>query len=189
MEPILKQVNVKLLTNNIFKLLDNDWMLITAGTKDSFNTMTASWGSFGILWNKPVAIGFIRPQRYTFEFANTSDFFTLSFFNEKYRDVLNYCGHHSGKSVDKVSKTGITIASTKNGSVYFTEAKLVFECKKIYSDDLKEENFIQADLVQKIYPKKDFHRFFIGEITSCLSVDIPPKEMGLKFDETKGENI
>lgn len=189
MEPILKQVNVKLLTANFFKLLDNDWMLVTAGTKNSFNMMTASWGSFGMLWNKPIAIGFIRPQRHTFEFVNTSDYFTLCFFNEKYRDALNYCGNHSGRSVDKISKTGLTIATTKNGNVYFPEAKLVFECKKIYSDDLKQENFIQADLVEKIYPKKDFHRFFIGEITSCLSIDVPSKDIGLQFDEMKGDNI
>jgi flavin reductase (DIM6/NTAB) family NADH-FMN oxidoreductase RutF len=189
MEPILKQVNVKLLTGNFFKMLDNDWMLITAGTKDSFNTMTASWGSFGMLWNKPIAIGFIRPQRHTFEFVNTSDAFTLCFFTEKYRDALNYCGSHSGRSVDKISGSGLTTASTKNGNVYFPEAKLVFECKKMYSDDLKQENFIQRDLVEKIYPKKDFHRFFIGEITSCLSIDAPSKDLNLPFEEFKGNSI
>ena len=188
MEPILKQVNVKLLTSNVFKLLDNDWMLVTAGTKDSFNTMTASWGSFGMLWNKPIAIGFIRPQRHTFEFVDTSDYFTLTFFSEKYRDALNFCGSHSGRSVDKISKTGLTVAYTKNGNVYFPEAKLVFECKKIYSDDLKQDKFVQLDLVDKIYPKKDFHRFFIGEIISCLSTDVPTKDFGLSFEEMEGDS-
>jgi flavin reductase (DIM6/NTAB) family NADH-FMN oxidoreductase RutF len=189
MEPMLKQVNVKLLSTNIFKLLDDEWMLVTSGKKEAFNTMTASWGSFGMLWNKPIAIGFIRPQRHTFEFVNTNDFFTLSFFNEKYREALNFCGSHSGRTVDKVSRTGLTPAHTKNGSIYFTEAKLVFECKKLYSDDLKEENFIQTDLIGKIYPKKDFHRFFIGEIVSCLSVEDFPKEKGMHFDGEDRDSI
>jgi flavin reductase (DIM6/NTAB) family NADH-FMN oxidoreductase RutF len=187
MEPILKQVNVKSLTSNVFKLLDNDWMLITAGNISSFNTMTASWGSFGILWNKPVAIGFIRPQRHTLEFINRNDFFTLSFFTEKYRSALNYCGSHSGKSVDKIAKTGLSIAATQNGNVYFPEAKLVFECKKLYSDDLKEGNFIQVDMMEKIYPHKDFHKFFIGEITSCLSIDLPV-EQNIQIDPVSGDN-
>ncbi len=189
MEQILKQINVKSLTSNVFKLLDNDWMLVTAGTKELYNTMTASWGSFGILWNKPIAIGFVRPQRHTFEFMNKCDYFTLSFFTEQYRDALSFCGSHSGKTVNKIEETGLTIALTKSGNVYFPEAKLVFECKKIYSDDLKESNFFQTAFIETIYPKKDFHRFFIGEITSCLSVDAPQRDIDLPFDETKGSDI
>lgn len=189
METILKQVNVKLLSANVFKLLDDDWMLVTSGNKGLFNTMTASWGSFGILWNKPIAMGFIRPQRHTFDFVNTNDFFTLSFFPEKYREALNFCGSHSGRTVDKVSQTGLSPLYTKNGSVYFAEAKLVFECKKLYSDDLKEENFTQTDLIEKIYPKRDFHRVFIGEIVSCLSIDDFPKEKGIHFEGETPDSI
>ena len=58
------------ITDNVFKLLDKDWMLVTAGTLEDYNTMTASWGHMGIMWNLPIAIAWIRPQRYTYEFVN-----------------------------------------------------------------------------------------------------------------------
>ncbi len=76
------------LTDNVFKLLDKDWMLITAGTIDHYNTMTASWGHMGIMWNLPVAMAWIRPQRYTFEFTEKYSHFTLSFFSEEHRRAL-----------------------------------------------------------------------------------------------------
>lgn len=188
MDAKLSQVNVKSLTENVFKLLEDDWMLFTAGNRDSFNMMAASWGALGVLWNQPIAIGFIRPQRYTFEFADKSDLFTLSFFPEKHRPALNYCGSHSGRTVDKVAGSGLTPAYTERGSVYFTEARLVLECRKIYSDDIKADHFFKTSLIKEIYPKNDFHRFFIGEIVSCLSSSatikgIPPDLSG----DTGGE--
>jgi flavin reductase (DIM6/NTAB) family NADH-FMN oxidoreductase RutF len=181
MEQKLTKVNVKLLTDNLFRLLDNDWMLVTAGNNKSFNTMTASWGAFGILWNKPIAICFIRPQRYTMEFIHKNDSFTLSFFTEKYHEVLSYCGSHSGKDTDKIKHTGLTPMATEHGGVYFSEARLMLECKKLYADKFNPENFMVTNLVKDIYPKKDFHHFFIGEIITCLS-DATVKEKNIPLE-------
>jgi flavin reductase (DIM6/NTAB) family NADH-FMN oxidoreductase RutF len=182
MESILKPISVKTLKDNVFKLLDNDWMLITAGNKESFNTMTASWGTFGILWNKPIAIGFIRPHRFTFEFVNKAEYFTLTFFTEQHRETLNYIGSHTGRTSDKIKDTGLHILTTEHGSIYYSEARLVMECKKLYVDDLKEENFVINSLVKDIYPSKDFHRFFIGEIVNCLCTDSLISEKVIKLD-------
>ena len=182
-----KRVNVKTLKDNVFKLLDNDWMLITAGDKGSFNTMTASWGAFGILWNKPIAIGFIRPQRYTSEFINKASFFTLCIFTNQYRDTLNYLGSHTGRASDKIAHSGLTPLATEHGNIYFSEARFVMECKKLYVDDLKSDNFMITNLVKDIYPSKDFHRFFIGEISDCLSTDVLLPEKDIKFED-KEEN-
>jgi flavin reductase (DIM6/NTAB) family NADH-FMN oxidoreductase RutF len=157
------------ITDNVFKLLDKDWMLITAGTLEHYNTMTASWGHMGIIWNLPVAIAWIRPQRYTFGFAEKYSHFTLSFFTEKYRKALQFCGTKSGRDYDKAAETGLTPAATEKGNVFFREARLVMECRKLYSDDLKEENFILKDPANKHYPTKDFHRFYMGEIIKVLS--------------------
>ena len=143
-------------------------MLITAGSLENWNTMTASWGQLGVLWNLPVAICYIRPHRYTFDFAEKSDYYTLSFFEEKYRPVLQFCGSKSGRDYDKAKETGITPISTDLQNVCFSEARLVLECKKLYSDDLKPEGFIDHMLVKKNYPKSDFHRFYIGEIVNAL---------------------
>jgi flavin reductase (DIM6/NTAB) family NADH-FMN oxidoreductase RutF len=184
----LNRVNVKHLTDNVFKLLDNDWMLITAGTSDSYNTMTASWGTFGILWNLPIAVCFIRPQRYTLEFMNRSDFFTLSFFSENYRDVLSFCGSHSGRKVDKAVHTGLTSLTTENGGVYFAEARIVMECKKLYVDNLNPKNFVKQGFVNEIYPNNDFHHFFIGEIMNCYTSEIVMKEIGVRFEESENDS-
>lgn len=182
MEKLLTRINIKSLPDNLFKLLDNDWMLVTAGDLKSYNTMTASWGSFGILWNKPIAVCFVRPSRYTLEFMNKSDFFTLSFFEDKYREALSFIGSHSGKNIDKAALTGITPVTSEHGSVYFSQARLVMECKKLYVDRLKSDNFMQISLIKDIYPQHDFHHMFIGEITNCLSSDMVIKDKPTTFE-------
>jgi len=74
------------LTDNVFSLMDKDWMLITAKKPDGkINTMTAAWGCYGILWRRPVAVCYIRPQRYTLEFVNSTDRFTLNFLEDGHR--------------------------------------------------------------------------------------------------------
>jgi flavin reductase (DIM6/NTAB) family NADH-FMN oxidoreductase RutF len=188
MNHILKPIHVKSLSGNVFKLLDDEWMLITAGTKAKFNSMTASWGTFGILWNKPVAIGFVRPQRYTYEFINKADYFTLSFYPQQYRDALNIFGTYSGRDIDKVDKSELHPIYTEKGNVYYEEAWLVFECRKLYSDDIKPESFIEHKLIGNIYPQKDFHRFFIGEIINCFASDHFLESKNPEKDPSDGEN-
>ena len=103
-----KEISVYDIQDNPFKLIADDWMLITAGNLQKFNTMTASWGALGELWNKKVAFCFVRPTRHTRAFMDAADTFTLTFFDEKYREALDFCGHHSGSKVDKIAKTGLT---------------------------------------------------------------------------------
>jgi len=166
-----KKQDVKSLSENIFKLLDNDWMLITAGTLESFNTMTASWGGFGILWNKPTATCVIRPQRHTFGFMEKSDYFTLTFFTEEYRNALQICGKKSGRDTDKIKESGLTPLATNHETIAFEQSKLIMVCRKLYVDDLKPEKFIDTTIPGKIYPNKDFHRFYIAEIVECYMKD------------------
>ena len=126
---------------NTFELIGRQWMLITAGSVDNFNTMTASWGGLGYLWNAPVAFIFIRPHRYTYRFVEANQYFTLSFFDLKYKHILNYCGTHSGKDVDKIKECGLIPVESETGSVYFEQAKLVVECEKIYFNDIDPKHF------------------------------------------------
>jgi flavin reductase (DIM6/NTAB) family NADH-FMN oxidoreductase RutF len=163
-----KKIDVKEITDNTFQLIDKDWMLITAGNNESFNTMTASWGGFGILWQRPVAICFIRPQRYTFGFVEDSNYFTLSFFPEKFRSILNFCGQKSGRHIDKARETGLIPFETENKSIAFEQARLVLECKKLYNDTINPELFIDREIAKTFYPGKDYHKFFIAEITNCF---------------------
>jgi flavin reductase (DIM6/NTAB) family NADH-FMN oxidoreductase RutF len=159
-----KKIKPKNISENVFNAIGNDWMLITAGKSDSFNTMTASWGTMGILWNLPIAICFIRPQRYTFQFAEQNEYYTLSFFESEYKSILNFCGTRSGRDYDKIRETGLKAFETELGNIGFEQSGLLIECKKIYADDIESENFITKELIQKNYPTKDFHRFYIGQI-------------------------
>ena len=170
MENTFKKVDIQSVLENPCKLLDNDWALLTAGSIDFFNTMTVSWGGFGVLWDRNICYCFSRPQRYTYEFLEKSGVFTLSFFEEKYRSVLDYCGSHSGRETDKIAKTGISPKSGESSSVYFNEARLVYTCRKIYFQDIIPEHFLDPSIDQN-YPDKDYHRMYIGEIISCMKKD------------------
>ena len=152
--------------SNIFRLIGRDWMLITAAKDGAVNTMTASWGCAGILWNKPVAICFIRHSRYTFEFAEAADTMSLSFFGEEYRPALNLCGRVSGRDCNKFAEAKLTPAYFGD-TPYIAEAKMVLICRKLYADDLKKGNFIVPEPLIN-YPTKDFHRFYILEIKKAL---------------------
>jgi flavin reductase (DIM6/NTAB) family NADH-FMN oxidoreductase RutF len=173
MNEVFEEIDVKSLPDNVFQLLDEDWMLIAAGNKENFNLMTASWGSFGVLWNKPIAVIFIRPQRYTLSFVENNTCFTLSFFTQKYRKVLNYCGQYSGRTTDKIKATGLTPVLTPLKNIAFEQARMIFECKKIYADNVKSEKFIDKGIIHQIYPSKDFHKIFIGEIMHCYLISTP----------------
>ncbi|MGI6028030.1 MAG: flavin reductase family protein [Candidatus Heteroscillospira sp.] len=151
---------------NVFKTL-SDWMLLTAGDRESFNTMTVSWGGLGIIWNKPVATVYVRPQRYTYEFMENSDYFTLSAYPEDMHKALAFCGAKSGRDVDKVKECSLHPA-VEEGGVYFQGAKLVLVCRKLYYQDIAPQNFLDAS-IEKNYANNDYHRMYIGEIVSVLA--------------------
>lgn len=155
------------ISENTFQLIGRDWMLVTAGNLDSYNTMTASWGGFGHLWNRDVCWCVIRPQRYTYKFIEAADRFTLSFFLKEHRDALKFCGTKSGRDYDKAAETGLTPFATESGAVAFEEAKLVLECRKDYIHDLDPNGFLDPRIHSE-YPDKDYHRMYLGEIERCM---------------------
>ena len=162
-----RSINPQEIFDNPFKLFGSDWGLVTAGTREGFNTMTVSWGGLGLMWTKPVAFTFIRPSRYTYEFLERGDMFTICFFDEQYREALSFCGSKSGRNVDKVAETGLTPVFTEDGIPYFEEARLVLVCKKLYAQDLNEESIIE-EAVKTNYNGDDYHRMYASEIVAVL---------------------
>ncbi len=162
-EKLFQEIEAEDIRDNVFRLIGKEWMLITAGQKENYNMMTASWGTAGVLWKKPVVFTFVRPQRYTYEFMESQPHFTISFFPESHRQVLNLCGTTSGRDLNKMAIDDLTPMETSSGSISFEEAKLVLECRKIYYDDINPD-FFQVFDIEKVYPAKDYHRFYIGEI-------------------------
>ncbi len=163
---MLQKIDPKTLDENVFSLIGERWMLITAGTPERCNTMTASWGGLGVLWGKQTATCYIRPQRYTYEFMEAGEAFTLSFFGEEYRKALAFCGAKSGRDVDKIRECGFTVAAGAGDAPYFEEADLVLVCKKAYWQDLDPSHFLDPE-IEKHYPQKDYHRMYIGEIVEA----------------------
>ena len=149
-------------------LIGKDWMLIGTADKKhgNANAMTASWGALGFLWNRPVCICFIRPQRYTFGLAKENERLSFSFFGEEYRKALTFCGKESGRNGDKLEKAGLTY-SMAYGVPVFDSARLTVIGRKLYSDEIKKTNFIDMSML-KNYPAEDFHTFYICEIERCF---------------------
>lgn len=160
-----KKISVKELAENPIKLFDDDWSLITSGDKNGYNTMTASWGGIGELWSRDVCFIFIRPQRYTFEFVEKNDLFTVSFYPKEYHKALSFCGSHSGRDCDKANETGLTPLFV-DGSTAFEEAKIILVCKKIACQEMNPEGFLDPS-IEKNYAAGDYHKIYVGEIVSC----------------------
>ncbi len=157
-----KQITPDKIPGNIYKMLSENWMLITAGDDSGFNMMTASWGGLGHFLQKPVAFCFIKPTRHTIKYMENHDTYTLSFYTETYRDALNYCGSHSGKDIDKVKGSGLTPITTAHGSKAFSEAWMIIECKKLVTQQLTPESILDTKAREK--SGEEQHKMFIGEI-------------------------
>ena len=161
-----REISVEELKDNPFTLINKDWMLITAGNREKHNTRTASWGGVGELWGRYVSTIYIRPQRYTLEFVEREDYYSLCFFGPEYRQALNLCGSKSGREVDKDAATGLTPCFDE-AAPYYEQVRLVFLCRKLYRQDLEEGCFLDKGLLEKWYDN-DLHRMFIGEIVKVL---------------------
>ena len=160
-----KEISPEALQENPFHLIGQEWMLITAGNADKMNTMTASWGGLGVLWNKPVSFCFIRPTRYTYEFTEQEEYYSLSFFGDTYREALNICGRVSGRDMDKIAETGLT-PCTDETAPYFAQARLVLICRKLAAQDIDPAGFVDTT-INKHYTD-DYHRVYVGEIVKVL---------------------
>lgn len=163
----MKEATIEVLgKEDVINLIDKQWMLVTAGTPESYNTMTASWGALGCLWNRPVAIIFIRPERYTHDFIEKGGRVSLSFFGEEYRDALKLCGSRSGRDCDKVAQAGLHQLELPSGAITFSEARLVLECRKLFKTEMEEENFCDKDIFEKWYSVDEGapHTIYILEI-------------------------
>lgn len=164
---MFQKIDPKTLNQNVFSAIGDQWMLITAGTADKCNTMTASWGGLGMIWGAPAATCYIRPQRYTKEFMDREEYFTLTFFGEEYRRQLQLCGSRSGRNTNKVKECGFTVAAAECGAPYFEEAELVLVCRKRFAQPMDPDR-IPQEIKTKWYPKQDYHTLYIGEIVEVL---------------------
>lgn len=166
-EKRLSKVDLNQWNTTVFPMLRDEWTLITAGTGECCNTMTASWGGVGVLWGVPMATIYVRPPRFTKEFLDREEYFTLSFFGKAYRKELALCGKESGRDLDKFQECGFTVATGEGGAPYVGEAELVLVCKKAYVQAMNPEA-MSEEVKEKWYPLKDYHHMYMGEVVEIL---------------------
>jgi flavin reductase (DIM6/NTAB) family NADH-FMN oxidoreductase RutF len=166
----LKEINAIELSGNPFFMIGKEWMLITVKKGEQVNTMTASWGGLGVMWNKNVSYAVLRPQRFTKEFIDQADSYSLTFFDESYKKTLGYLGKVSGRDEDKIMKSGLSLDYI-DGIPYFKEAKQVLLCNKLFASPFLEDQFIDKNIIPTMYPSKDFHTLYIGEVYKVLSIN------------------
>lgn len=159
---------IDLIELNPFTQIGKDWALVTAGTKVKANTMTISWVGVGVLWGKNVAYIFIRDSRYTKEFLDNNEFFSVSFLSEAYRDALKYCGSHSGRDGDKFKESGLTPAY-RHSIPYIDEGNLILLCEKMSATRITEDSFLVPEIKEKWYKDGDMHTMYIAEILEVLA--------------------
>lgn len=164
----MREIKATELQENPFTLFQQKWALVSAGTKEKCNTMTVSWGGVGVFWNKNVATIYIRPQRYTKEFIDAQETFSISVLPEDYRKALQYCGAHSGRETqDKFEAAGLTKAFDGD-TPYVEEAEMVFVCRKLCEGDIDPATFSDGEYDGMFYPEKDYHRYYIAEILKVM---------------------
>lgn len=166
----MKEISINDFQINPFAKIGKEWMLITSDNREKVNTMTASWGGLGVMWNKNVAFIVLRPQRYTKEFVDSSNEFSLSFFDENYKSILTYCGKVSGRNEDKIKNSNLH-ATFINDIPTFEEASLVVTCKNLYKQTIMPDCFIDKSLDNLNYPNKDYHTLYLAEVTGIFSKD------------------
>lgn len=165
-------ISPKDINENPIKLFGDDWAVVAAGDRTDFNELTVSWGALGDAWwdNMPIAIIFVSATRYTQKYLEEHETFSINIFPREYRKALAYIGSHSGRNEDKVAATGLKVDFTDSDTPVFTEARLVIECKKVYSHNLDRSRFSESLIGN--YDQKKFqgvvpHTVYFGEIINC----------------------
>lgn len=168
----MKKVDLKTLRPEIFQVFMKQNALLTAGDRDKCNTMTIGWGQLGTLWNQPVCTVYVRPERYTYEFMESHDYFTVSVLPEGNQKIMGFCGSKSGRDVDKIKECGLTVCYGAGDAPYIGEAELVLVCKKAYVQDMDAACVLEEGTVLPFYGEKGgWHRMYTG-----LVVEVYEKE-------------
>ena len=140
--------------------------LVTAGDINHYNTMTIGWGMIGTIWRKNTFIVYVKPCRYTYEFMENNEYFTISFYKERYKNEMVYLGTKSGRDEDKVKNAKFHPIELED-SVTFKEAYLTLVCKKYYYQDI-DYSIVPEDARDRYYSDNCMHRAYYGEIVKVI---------------------
>ena len=144
--------------------------VLSAGNKDSHNSCVIGWGLLGVAWSKPLFIVYVKPDRYTYQFMETTEFFTVNFIKKSLYKKFRIYGNKSGRDINKEEESGAQIQFLDNGGITFKEAEEVYVCKvmaRTYFDEknLSPEIIDFYDKASGLFKQtKEPHGVYIGEI-------------------------
>jgi flavin reductase (DIM6/NTAB) family NADH-FMN oxidoreductase RutF len=171
-DELFKKIEPTEITDNVFKLVGQDYTVITAGTDSAYNSMTASYGGWGQLFELPVTWCFLNASRYTLEYMKREQTYTMSYFADQFKEDVLFFGSKSGRTSDKMKESKLTPAKTPSGNITYKEARLIIECKLLEETETNPKDFYTEkgkEFVEK--GKKDgngkeYHKLVFGEITN-----------------------
>ena len=167
-----KKIDVKEdFTENGFQWF-HDAELLAAGNKEKSNAMTIGWGGIGTLWGRTALTVYVAEKRYTKQFMDEADYFTVMTFDVKNSKVLRYMGTKSGRDGNKAEVLGLHTTYTANGTPYYTEATMVIECKIMYAAPFDPQYF-KSDVPKNMYSNfpSGLHTMYIGEVIGAWEKD------------------
>lgn len=161
----LNRVGPETLTPEILRVFDRQPPLLTAGNRAGFNTMTIGWCQLGRLWGQPACTVFVRPERYTYQFMESSGYFTVSVLPPELKKVTAFCGSRSGRDVDKAGECGLTVRYGAGDAPFFEEAEWAVVCRKLYAQDLGPACVTFGENILPYYGEKGgWHRMYVGRV-------------------------
>lgn len=163
-----KKINVtENFTENGFQWF-RDAQLLAAGNREKSNAMTIGWGGIGTLWGRTALTVYVAEKRYTKEFMDREQYFTVMSFDVAQSRVLTYMGRNSGRDGDKAEALGLHVAYTANGTPYYTEATMVIECKTMYAAPFDPQYF-KSEVPERMYSNfpAGIHSMYIGEVVGA----------------------
>lgn len=158
--------DLKKFTPDILTVFSDYKALLTAGDGDDFNTMLIGWGALGTIWARPAATVYVRESRYTKEFMDKQDIFTISFLDKKYMKDEMVLGTISGRDGDKIAKTSLHPKHLDKG-VTFEEASVTLICRKMYTQKM-DLSAMPEDVQKHDYANGDLHVTYIGEVLDVI---------------------
>lgn len=164
----LHSIDLKTLPSELYEVFATRNALLTAGNRESCNTMTIGWCQVGRIWNKLACTVFVRPERYTYQFTEEQEYFTVSILPDDAKETMKVCGTKSGREMDKIKGCGLSVSYGVGDAPFFNEAEMVLVCKKIYVQDMDETCVLEQDLIMPFYGKYgNWHRIYVGQIVEA----------------------
>ncbi len=166
----LHPVDIKTLAPEVFRVFGGQPPLLTAGDENGCNTMTIGWCQVGVLWNLPVCTVYVRPERHTYTFMESHDYFTVSVLPPDQKKITAFCGSHSGRDTDKIGRCGLTVRYGAGAAPFFDEAEWVLVCRKLYVQDMVPQSAAAEEAILPFYGEKGgWHRMYTGQVVEAYT--------------------